>query len=105
MDPSDGGPVERFVGEVSEPKYLLEALEDVGQGIWMKIWRVFIKELDKKGQIDWAECFMVGSFVSAKKGAQKLGKPSVAGAPSSWWWQMARVFLWKYPLPLPVHMR
>ena len=75
------------------------------QGVWEKLWRTFIRELDKKGQIDWAECFMDGSFVSAKKGARKSGKPSGARAPSSWWWRMARVFLWECPLPLPAHMR
>jgi len=75
------------------------------QGVWEKMWRTFIRRLDKKGQIDWSECFMDGTFVSAKKGAQKSGKRSVARAPSSWWWQMAKVFLWECPLPLPAHMR
>ncbi len=75
------------------------------QGVWEKIWRIFIRRLDKKGQIDWAEVFMDGTFVSAKKGAQKSGKRRGERAPSSWWWQMAEVFLWECPLPLPVHMR
>ncbi len=75
------------------------------QGVWEKMWRTFIRRLDKRGQIDWSECFMDGTFVSAKKGAQKSGKPSGARVPSSWWWQMAEVFLWECPLPLPVHMR
>lgn len=38
------------------------------QGVWEKVWRIFIRRLDKKGQIDWAEVFMDGTFVSAKKG-------------------------------------
>jgi transposase len=75
------------------------------QGVWEKIWRIFIRRLDKKGQIDWSECFMDGTFVSAKKGAQKSGKRREERAPSSWWWRMAEVFLWECPLPLPVHMR
>ena len=75
------------------------------QGVWEKIWRTFIRRLDKRGQIDWSECFMDGTFVSAKKGAQKSVKPRGGRVPSSWWWQMAEVFLWECPLPLPVHMR
>ena len=75
------------------------------QGVWEKIWRTFIRKLDKQGQIDWSECFMDGTFVSAKKGAQKSGKRREERAPSSWWWRMAEVFLWECPLPLPVHMR
>lgn len=75
------------------------------QGVWEKIWRTFIRKLDKRGQIDWSECFMDGTFVSAKKGAQKSGKRREERAPSSWWWRMAEVFLWECPLPLPVHMR
>ena len=75
------------------------------QGVWEKIWRTFIKRLDKRGQIDWSECFMDGTFVSAKKGVQKSAKPRGGRVPSSWWWRMAEVFLWECPLPLPVHMR
>ena len=75
------------------------------QGVWEKIWRTFIRRLDKRGQIDWSECFMDGTFVSAKKGVQKSAKPRGGRAPSSWWWRMAEVFLWECPLPLPAHMR
>ena len=74
-------------------------------GTWLKIWRKFIETLDKKGQIQWGECFMDGSFVSAKKGGQKSGKPSVARARSSWYWQTAKVFLWECPFTLPVRRR
>ena len=74
-------------------------------GTWLKIWRKFIELLDKKGQIQWGECFMDGSFVSAKKGVQKSAKPSVARARSSWYWQTAKVFLWECPFTLPVRRR
>ena len=74
-------------------------------GTWLKIWRKFIETLDKKCQIQWGECFMDGSFVSAKKGAQKSGKPSAARARSSWYWQTAKVFLWECPFTLPVRRR
>ena len=75
------------------------------KGVWEKIWRTFIRRLDQRGQIDWSECFMDGTFVSAKKGVQKSAKPRGGRAPSSWWWRRAEVFLWECPLPLPVHMR
>ena len=75
------------------------------EGVWEKLWRTFIRELDKRGQIDWDECFMDGSFVSAKKGAQTSAKPSVARVRSSWYWQTAKVFLWECPFTLPVRRR
>ncbi|MEW6482417.1 MAG: IS5 family transposase [bacterium] len=75
------------------------------KGIWLKIWRKFISQLDKKGEIDWSECFMDGSFTPAKKGALKSAKLRGGKARSLWWWQMARVFLWECPCTLPLHMR
>ena len=74
-------------------------------GTWLKIWRKFIEALDKKSRIQWGECFMDGSFVSAKKGAQTSGKRSGARARSSWYWQTAKVFLWECPFTLPVRRR
>jgi len=75
------------------------------QGVWLKIWRSFIKHLDKRKRVRWAECFMDGGFVPAKKGAKKLAKPRGAKARSLWYWQTARVFLWECPFTLPVRMR
>lgn len=37
------------------------------QGVWLKIWRAFLAELDEQGQWDWAEAFVDGSFAPAKK--------------------------------------
>ena len=73
--------------------------------LWLKIWRTFIQELDKKGQVQWAECFMDGSFIPAKKGGLKSAKPSGARARSSWFWRTARVFLWECPFTLPVRRK
>ncbi len=75
------------------------------KGIWLKIWRAFIRELDKKGQIQWAECFMDGSFIPAKKGGRKSAKPRGARERSLWFWRTARVFLWECPFTLPPRMR
>ena len=39
------------------------------QGIWLKIWRTFLSELDEQGQLEWEETFADGSLAPAKKGA------------------------------------
>jgi transposase len=65
------------------------------QGVWLRLWRAFLSELDQRGRLDWRESFLDGSFAPAKKGATELAKPSVARARSGWWWSTARVFLWE----------
>jgi len=65
------------------------------QGVWLRIWRTFLSELDRQRRLDWQESFLDGSFAPAKKGATESAKPSVARAQSGWWWSTARVFLWE----------
>ena len=65
------------------------------QGVWLRIWRSFLSELDRKGRLDWQESFIDGSFAPAKKGATESAKPSAERAQSGWWWSTARVFLWE----------
>jgi len=65
------------------------------QDVWLKVWRRFLGDLDKRGQLDWSESFIDGSFAPAKKGALASAKPSVARAQSGWWWSTAKVFLWE----------
>ena len=65
------------------------------QGVWLRIWRAFLSELDRKGRLDWQESFLDGSFAPAKKGATESAKPSVERAQSGWWWSTAKVFLWE----------
>jgi transposase len=65
------------------------------QGVWLRLWRAFLSELDRRGRLDWQESFLDGSFAPAKKGATESAKPSVARAQSGWWWSTARVFLWE----------
>jgi len=36
------------------------------QDIWLEAWRAFLSELDEKGQLDWSEAFVDGSFAPAK---------------------------------------
>lgn len=69
--------------------------------LWLKIWRIFLADLDAQGKLDWSETFIDGSFVSAKKGANASGKPNVERVQSGWWWSTARVFLWEVNLPRP----
>ncbi len=65
------------------------------QGVWLRIWRAFLFELDQRRRLDWEESFLDGSFAPAKKGAMESAKPSAERAQSGWWWSMARVFLWE----------
>ena len=65
------------------------------QGVWLRIWRAFLSELDQRGRLDWRESFLDGSFAPAKKGAKESAKPSVERAQSGWWWSTAKVFLWE----------
>jgi hypothetical protein len=69
------------------------------QGLWLKIWRTFLSQLDAERLLDWEEAFLDASFAPAKKGAPESEKPNVAKARSGWWWSTARVFLWEAPLP------
>ena len=65
------------------------------QGVWLRIWRAFLSELDRRGRLDWQESFLDGSFAPAKKGATESAKPNAARARSGWWWSTAKVFLWE----------
>lgn len=39
------------------------------QGVWLKIWRAFLAELNARQQVKWSEAFLDGGFAPAKKGA------------------------------------
>jgi len=62
-----------------------------GDGTLERLWRAFVAELNERQQIRWNECFIDGTFFSAKKGAQKSEKPGVGRERSLWYWLMARV--------------
>ena len=63
--------------------------------VWLKMWRAFLDQLDRKRRLDWSQSFIDGSFAPAKKGATELGKPNAARARRGWWWSTAKVFLWE----------
>ena len=65
----------------------------VDDGTLSKILRCLAEDLKRRGKIDVEECFIDGTFASAKKGAVELGKLGGARVRSSWQWQTALVFL------------
>jgi len=63
----------------------------VEDGTLEKLWRTFLAELEDSEQLRWDECFIDGTFASAKKGAPKSEKRNAAREQSLWYWLMARV--------------
>ena len=79
--------------------------EWVRSGTFEKILRTLVEDAKERGDLDLTECFIDGTFVMAKKGAQGWEKPSGARVQSSWQWQMALVFLSPYPLEVLRRMK
>lgn len=75
------------------------------QGLWEKAWRMLLGELDDKGCLHWNECFIDGSFASAKKGGLLLEAPSAAREQSGWWWWTVKAFLSECSWRLPRHTK
>jgi len=65
----------------------------VKDGTLKKVLSALAEDLQTRGKFDLSECFIDGTFVSAKKGGSELERPSGARVRSSWQWQMALVFL------------
>jgi len=65
----------------------------VRSGVIEKILLALAEHLQDAGGLDVRECFVDGTFVPAKKGGARWGKPSGARAPRSWALQTAMVFL------------
>jgi transposase len=65
----------------------------VRNGTLKSILEALAEDLRSRGELDLSECFINGTFVTAKKGAHKLERPSGAKARRSWQWQTALVFL------------
>jgi transposase len=79
--------------------------EWVKTGAFEIILRKLVQDVKERGDLDLTECFIDGTFVMAKKGAQGWEKPSGARVQSSWQWQMALVFLSPYPLEVLRRMK
>ena len=79
--------------------------EWVKAGTFEAVLRRLVEDVKERGDLDLTECFIDGTFVMAKKGAQGWEKPSGAKVQSSWQWQMALVFLSPYPLEVLRRMK
>lgn len=62
-------------------------------GVFTKILQALAEDLLERGGIDVRECFIDGTFASAKKGVLTLGKQSAGRGRRSWQLQTATVFL------------
>jgi len=71
------------------------------EGVWLTLWRAFLKDLDEAHQLDWSEAFMDGTFAPAKKGALASAKHARVRGQSLWYWSTARVFLSECTFRLP----
>lgn len=65
----------------------------VRDGRLKRVLETLAEDLRARGDLDLSECFIDGTFVVAKKGAQKSERPSGARVRSSGRWQTALVFL------------
>jgi transposase len=59
----------------------LRAWEEAG--VWERVWRALLGTLDAQAKLRWAEAFLDGSFVPAKKGGLASGSRGGARARSS----------------------
>ena len=51
-------------------------------GTWEKVWHSLLALLDEWENPDWDKAFLDGSFIPAKKGDARLGRPSGVRAPN-----------------------
>lgn len=72
----------------------------VKKKVMKKCMEALCKDLIERGKLDLTECYIDGSFASAKKGVLELVRQSAAKGPRSWQLQTAMVFL--SPLSLEV---
>ncbi len=79
--------------------------EWVRAGLMEKLVRALAQDLERRGKIDMSECFIDGSFSSAKKGVQGLVRQNAEKAVKSWQLQTLLVFLSPYPLEVLSHMK
>ena len=59
----------------------------VGEGTFERVLEALASDLKERGGLDLSECFIDGTFVAAKKGADVWARPSGAKVRSSWQWQ------------------
>jgi transposase len=77
----------------------------VRAGVLDRLLFALAEDVRTRGGLDLSECFIDGSFVIAKKGAQGWAPPSGAKVRRSWQWQIALVFLSPSTWPVLRRMR
>ena len=65
----------------------------VRDGTLRSVLEALATDLRERGDLDLSECFIDGTFIVAKKGAQGWERPSWVKVRSSWQWQTALAFL------------
>jgi transposase len=65
----------------------------VRDGTLERVLEALAQDLKERGKLDLSECFIDGTFVVAKKGADAWVQPNGAKVRSSWQWQTVLVFL------------
>ena len=68
----------------------------VRSGVFKMLLRILAEDLKERGGLDLSECFIDGTFVTAKKGGSAWEKLSVGRAANSWRSRTAMVFLSPY---------
>lgn len=62
-------------------------------GVFERILEALAQDLEERGPLNLSECFIDGTFVPAKKGANEWARPSGAKVAKSWQLQTAPAFL------------
>ncbi len=75
------------------------------RGIFEKILYVIAKDMEKRGKIKLKECFIDGTFASAKKGALLWARRSVEKAQKSWLFRTKALFQSPSIWPLLLRMK
>jgi hypothetical protein len=77
----------------------------VRQGVFRRIAKELVEDLNERGKIDIREAFIDGSFAPTKKGVLLSARQSAAKAPGSWQSQTLLVFLSPLTLKALLGMR
>jgi hypothetical protein len=72
--------VPREYGSPTTCWWRLKAREE--DGTWEKVWRGLLTLLNERENLEWDTPFLDGSFIPARKGDARSGRPSGARAPS-----------------------
>jgi hypothetical protein len=63
-------------------------------GTWARMWCTLLSQLDAQGELEWAQAFLDGSFVPAKKGDLGPARRQLARAAKGGWWPVVTACRW-----------